>query len=237
MKRMLRTAFGATAMVALAAGIALAADPAPGSYNSVDLGGQVLMGRGTQSWAAPLNANMGTGDVFYSQSWDGATLGTQWSFSCGVQTGPQSVVDNRDGSGTGSVVFTNVFNGGVFFLSKNGPWGDTVNDLTGTVLVTQAIVTVIYVNNVPVESRLNIDSSGLFDGGNCVLRFVVANGIGGGDTDLLPKPPGYPAFLDTGCGPTRQYGSWGDIQQISMLIDCPVPVHESSWGTLKQMYR
>ena len=237
MRRMLRTAFGAAVMVAIAAGSALAADPAPGSYNSVDLGGQVLMGRGTQSWVAPLNANMGLLDVFNSESWDGVTLGTQWTFSCGVQNGPQSVVDNRDGSGTGNVVFTNVFNGGSFFLSKDGPWGDSVNDLTGTILVTQSIVTVIYVNNVPVQSRLNIDSSGMFDGSNCVLRFVVANGIGGGDTDLLPKPANYPDFLDTSCDPTRLYGSWGDIQQISMLIDCPVPVQESTWGTLKQLYR
>jgi hypothetical protein len=228
---------GAAAIVALAAGTAFAAQPAPGTYHSTDLGGQVLLGRGTQSWAAPLNANMGNLDVFNSMSWDGATLGTQWTFGCGVQNGPQSVQDNRDLSGTGSVVFTNVFNGGTFFLSMNGPWGDGLNDLTGTVLTTQSIVTVVYVNNVPVQSRLNVDSSGLFDGSDCVLRYVISNGIGGGDTDLLPKPANYPAFLDPNCNPTRQYGSWGDIQQISMLIDCPVPVRESTWGTIKTLYR
>jgi hypothetical protein len=236
MKKMLRTLLGAAVLALLAAGSALAAQPLPGTYHSTDLGGAVLLGRGTQSWDAPLNASQGLLDVFNSMSWNGAVLGTQWTFSCGVQNGAQTVQDNRV-AGTGSVVFTNIFNGGVFWLSKNGPWGDGVNDLTGTVDVTQSIVTLIYVNGVPVQARLNIDSSGMFEGGVCALRFVVANGIGGGDTDLLPKPPGYPDFQDTNCNPSRVFGSWGDISQVSMLIDCPVPVRQSTWGVIKTLYR
>jgi hypothetical protein len=234
---MLRIVFGMSVLASITTGAAFAAQPAPGTYHSTDLGGTVLLGRGTQSWAAPMNANQGLLDVFNSMSWNGAALGTQWIFRCGVQNGVQAVQDNRDMSGTGSVVFTNVFNGGTFWLSKTGPWGDAVSDLPGTIQITQSIVTVIYVNNVPVQSRLNIDSSGLFDGGGCALRFVVANGIGGGDTDLLPKPAGYPGFLDTACDPLRTNGSWGEVVQISMLIDCPVPVRESSWGVIKTLYR
>lgn len=234
MRTMLRILY-VTVAVAVLTGAAQAG-PTPGIYSSIDLGGQVQTGRGAQSWVAPANAQMGVLDVFNAMSWDGGVLGAQWTFSCGVQTGPQDVADHRDGSGTGSVVFTNTFEGGTFVLSKDGPWGDGVTDATGTIDVTQLIATVIYVNGAPVQSRLNIDASGLFDGG-CALRFVVANGIGGGDTDLLPKPAGYPAFLDPDCDPVRTFGSWGDISQITLLIDCPVPVRPSTWGLVKTMYR
>jgi hypothetical protein len=230
---MLRILFVTVAAVVLAGGAQSA--PNPGIYTSTDLGGAVQTGRGAQSWMAPANAQMGVMDVFNAMSWNG-TLGAQWAFSCGIQTGPQVVADHRDGSGTGNVVFTNTFNGGTFWLSKDGPWGDGLNDATGVIDATQLIATVIYVNEIPVQSRLNIDSSGMFDDG-CALRFVVANGIGGGDTDLLPVPAGYPAFLDPDCDPTRAFGSWGDVSQITLLIDCPVPVRSSTWGLVKSLYR
>ena len=231
----------ATTLCLLALGLGTAApswavDPTPGTYNSTDIGGAVLTGRGTQSWNSPLNAAQGLGDVFNSQSWDGATLGTQWRISCGVQTAPQVKEDNRV-AGTGSVIFRNVFVGGSFFLSKTGPWGDGINDLTGTLGITRVDVTVVYVNNVPQASRANISSDGVFNGSNCTLTFVIANGIGGGDTDLMPKPPGYPDFLETSCAPTRIYGSWGDINEITMRIDCPVPSRQSTWGKVKSIYR
>jgi hypothetical protein len=215
----------------------LAANPTPGTYFSIDLGGTVQLGRGTQSWELPLNQNQGLADVFNAQSWDGVMLATQWRFSCGVQSAAQSVTDHRDGAGNGTVIFDNTFLGGTFFLSKSGPWGDGVNDLTGTIQTTHALVTVVYVDHVPVQSRLNFDSSGLFDGSGCALRFVVANGVGGGDTDLMPVPPNFPAFLDPGCGPTRTNGSWGDIKDITLRIDCPVNGRSSTWGALKTSYR
>jgi hypothetical protein len=215
---------------------ALAANPVPGVYNSTDLGGAVRTGRGTQSWTLPANGAQGLLDVFNSESWNGAFLGDQWKFQCGVQNATQTKQDNRVG-GTGTIVYTNTFTGGSFWLSKNGPWGDGVNDWAGTPGSTVAIATVQYVNNVPVASRLNLNSSGVFDGGQCVLVFTIANGIGGGDTDLLPKPAGYPDFLDDSCQPTRSYGSWGDIQQITLQIDCPTPTHSSTWGQLKSIYR
>lgn len=234
MKRMV-TGMALALALALPA-VALAVDPAPGIYHSLDLGGAMLTGRGTQSWTAPLNAAQGLGDVMHSESWDGALLGTQWRFACGVQLQPQVMQDFRVG-GTGPVVFTNTFDGGTFFLSKTGPWGDAVNDLTGTLLVTRAIATVTYVQGVPQSSRLNVDAAGRFDGSDCTLTFVIANGIGGGDTDLLPVPPGYPAFLDAGCLPLGLHGSWGDISQITMRVDCPVPAPRPTWGAIKLLYR
>ncbi|NOT33917.1 MAG: hypothetical protein HOP12_07080 [Candidatus Eisenbacteria bacterium] len=235
----------ATALM-LSALPALAAMPTPGIYFSTDLGGQVLLGRGSQSWIAPLNVNRGLGDVFNAQSWtpEGAPdvsieglLGTQWIFQCGVQLAPQGQVDNRDANGNGTVIFTNVFTGGIFFLSKNGPWGDGINDLTGQIFTTTAIATVVYVNSIPIQSRLNLDTYGQFDGSSCVLRFAIANGVGLGDTDLLAFPPEYPPLMDTDCAPTRVNGSWGDIKDITLQIECPVPTRSGTWGSVKTRYR
>ena len=107
----------AKSVIALVVGIslslpvaALAAAPTPGVYNSTDLGGLVLVGRGSQSWTAPANAAHGNGDVFHSQSWDGSTLATQWHFECGISSAAQTVADHRVG-GTGTVVFTTTFAG------------------------------------------------------------------------------------------------------------------------------
>jgi hypothetical protein len=228
-------AFSVIATFALATA-AWAVDPVPGTYNSIDLGGPVLLGRGTQSWVAPLNAAHGVGDVLNSASWNGAALGTQWSFSCAVQAAAQTVTDHRI-AGTGTVVFDNTFNGGTFFLSKTGPWSDGIHDLAGTLGATHVIATVQYVNNQPVGSRLNIDSAGLFDGSQCTLTFAIANGIGLGDTDSGALPANYPAFLAPDCSPTRVFGSWGDASQITFRVDCPVPVHSTTWGRVKAIYR
>lgn len=207
--------------------------PVAGIYNSVDLGGSLLLGRASQSWLAALNANQGAGDVYNSQSWDGSLLGTQWSFSCGVQLGQQAIQDNRV-SGTGTVVFTNVFQGGVFYLNP-GPWGSG----TGTLgpAPTTSVVTVQYVAGNPVASVVNINSSGKFDGSDCVLSFTIANANGLGDTDALAFPANFPALLDTACNPARQFGSWGEVRTITLGISCPVSVESSPWSGVKSLYR
>jgi hypothetical protein len=226
-----RILLSAAALLALPATVALAA-PNAGIYTSTDLGGALLLGRASQSWAAPLNANQGLNDVFNSQSWDGATLGSQWAFQCGVQPVAQTRVDNRDANGTGTVVFTNNFQGGTFYLNP-GPWGDGA----GTINATTEVVTVVYVNFLPQASVININTTGQFNNSNCTLTFAIANGNGGGDTDSFPFPANYPALLDPNCGPTRVNGSWGDVRTITMRIDCPVPATPASWGLLKSIYR
>jgi hypothetical protein len=214
----------------LLAGAAFAA-PVAGTYTSTDLGGSLLTGRGSQSWVAPLNANNGVGDVYNSLSWDGLLLGTQWGFSCGIQPNAQGVVDNRV-AGTGTVVFTNNFVGGTFYLNP-GPWGSG----TGTINNTQVVATVQYVSFQPVAAVVNINNSGQFDNSNCILRFSIANAIGRGDTDGGPFPANYPALIDPACAATRSNGSWGDVITITMRIDCPVPTTPKTWGSLKSLYR
>ena len=199
---------------------AIAAEPTPGLYQTPSLGGTMIEGRATNSWMMAGNAAMGNGDVWNSMSWMPGTmmLGTQWRFQCAVSTSPQTMQDNRV-MGTGTVVYTTNYSGGTFFLSKTGPWGDGVNDLTGTLAATQIITTLQYVQNSLISGRENISASGLFDGSGCYLTFLLSNGIQLGNTDAGPVPMSYPGFQNTDCSPTRTFGSWSDIVDISMQID------------------
>lgn len=224
------------AMVAVIAAPALATGPVPGTYNSIDLGGSVQLGRMSQSWPAPGNATGGAGDVFNLRSWDGSSLGDQWWFQCGLQPSPAVVQDLRVG-GTGAVIISNTFIGGRFFLDGTGPWSDGSKDLNGSLGVTRITVTERWVGGVLEESRMNIDTDGVFDGSRCTLTFVISNGLGEGNTDTGSLPANYPAFLDPNCQPSRVYGAWGSMSQITMRIDCPVTGQKSTWGALKTMYR
>lgn len=219
------------------AAVAHAAAPAPGVYNSIDIGGAVQMGRGSQSWALPLNGANGNGDVFNYQSWNGSVLGAQWILSCGLSTTNQTRVDNRNGVGTGTVVYTTYFSGGSFFLSKNGPWGDGINDLTGVLLNTSATLTIQYVAFNPTARRGDLNTSGYFNGSHCDLTFYIANTFGGNDTDHVGFPANYPALLDPNCGPTRTNGNWTDIKDITIQIDCVVPAQPTTWSGVKSLYR
>jgi hypothetical protein len=213
------------------------ADPVPGLYTSTDLGGQLLTGRASV-WRPTINS--GFPKVLHGQSWNGGTLGTQWDVSCAIETTGNPPVDNRDMNGTGTVVYTQVFQGGTLTLYAGGwPWGDGVATLGTTTLTS----TVQFVNNVPVASVVNGNTSGEFTNG-CNLVFAIGNGAGVGETTSLnpaiTKPATYPAFLDGTCalaGPTVQFGTWGTTLTQTMAIDCgPVPVEPSSWSGLKARF-
>ncbi len=213
---------------------ASAAQPVVGMYST--LNNDFLEGRAAESWAnAPANKSLD--HVFNSQSWDGSVLGTEWEFQCGI--GNTAVTANTvDGNGNGTITYQTNYAGGVFWLSKDGPWGDGVNDLTGTVNATSNTTTVQFFQGNPVTAVSNITSSGQFDGSNCQLSYVISNAAGLGDTDSAVKPAGYPDFLDTGCASgNRDRGSWGNIITITMQIDCdPTAAEPSTWGMLKQRY-
>ncbi|MDI6808925.1 MAG: hypothetical protein QME66_08095 [Candidatus Eisenbacteria bacterium] len=208
------------------------ADPITGIYNSTDLGGALLTGRNTTSRAC-INTCGGIGDVFNVTSWNGAALGTQWTAVCGIETTPYTVKDDRVG-GTGPVTYTSSFNGGTFNLNP-GPWGSGSGTLNTTLVISTVQFVMIGGVSTPVASRANVTSSGMFEGG-CTLTFVIANGIGVGETPMI-RPAAYPPFIDTSCEPTRIYGTWGDVSQITMSIDCGTPAESQSWGAVKSLYR
>lgn len=224
----------AMALVLCAAVPAFAA-PVNGVYTSTDLGGQLLTGRASVNRTG---IDSGFPHVFHVQSWDGALLGTQWEMRCG-QSNSFLTQDNRV-AGTGTVVYTSTYAGGTFtFFAGGWPWGDGTGTLSSTTLVS----TVQFVNNIPVASVVNGNTSGFFNGG-CNLTFAIANGTGVGETTSLDpsitKPANYPVFLDGTCNPAaaiQQFGTWGNVITLTMQIDCAVPTQDATWGRIKTLYR
>ena len=219
-------------LVAFAATAAHAA-PVEGTYTSADVGGAMFRGRASQSWAAASNANQGVNDVFNAQSWDGSALGTQWGFSCSVQSGQQMVQDNRE-SGFGTVVYTNTFQGGVFILNP-GPWGSG----TGTIGPTSMtyVVTWTYIDFFVTGVRADLSLSGDFDDSMCVLTLTSLGSNVLGNTDFVPFPANFPGLLDPACIPNRMYGGWGEVSNMRMEISCPVSTEAELWGRVKAIYR
>jgi hypothetical protein len=217
-----------------------AAAPVTGIYTSTDLGGQLLTGRDS-TWRSGINS--GLPHVMHAQSWDGATLGTQWELNCATENANFAVQDNRVG-GVGTIVYTSTFTGGTFTLfNTGGPWGDG----TATLNTTTVITTVQYINiggnSTPVAAVANGNTSGSFANG-CALVFGIGNGVGVGETTslnpLITKPADYPVFYDGTCSPAAanaQFGTWGTAITITMGIQCPTPAEGSSWGRLKSLYR
>jgi hypothetical protein len=227
----------AAALTTFAFVAASSAAPIPGTYTTTDLGGQLLTGRAS-TWRPGINS--GLPHVLHGQSWNGSVLGTQWEMRCPTENVNFTVVDGRDGNGTGPVTYTSTFNGGQFELyNTGGPWGFGVANLG----VTTVVSTVQFVTNNPVASVVNAQTSGSF-GGGCTLTFALANGFGVGETTSLNpaivKPADYPTFLDASCGPApanAQFGTWGTVITGTMRIDCVVPTSTETWGGVKSIYR
>ena len=110
----------ATILAAIAgllfASLALAV-PVDGTYTSTDLGGLLLTGRASTHRTG---INSGLPHVLHGQSWNGAALGTQWEIRCPTNAVGFSVQDNRNASGTGTLVYTSVYTGGTFTFFAGG---------------------------------------------------------------------------------------------------------------------
>lgn len=216
--------------------LAAQADPVTGTYTSTDLGGQLLTGRAS-TWRSGVNS--GLPHVLHVQSWDGATLGTQWELSCATENSAFSVVDNRVG-GNGTVVYTSTFNGGTLtFFAGGWPWGDGTATLGTTTLISTVQHLMISGVSTPVASVVNGNTSGEFTNG-CLLTFAIANGSGVGETPFASIPATYPAFLDGSCSPaspSEQFGTWGNVMTMTMHVNCTVSEESSSWGAVKGLFR
>lgn len=237
MKRHATMLLAATLTLALA--IPALANPVNGTYNSTDLGGQLLTGRASTHRTG---INSGFPHVFHIQSWNGAALGTQYEISCGQSTS-MNVQDNRV-AGVGDIIYSSTYTGGTFtFFAGGWPWGDGSGTLNTTNLTTTVTYIMLSGNSTPVGARVNGSSSGVFQGG-CALTFAIANGTGVGETTSLNPaitlPADYPVFLDGTCAPaspSSQFGTWGSVTQITFMTDCATPARTSTWGQLKTIYR
>jgi hypothetical protein len=237
MSRKLLTVFFASLLVPV---LALADSPLNGTYESMDIGGPINTGRYSESWSSGGDA-LSTGVVLNAADWDGATLGGQWAYSCGVQlTAPVLLVDNVDVNGNGNRTYMKTFTGGSIRLSGSGPWGNGDAEYTGPISSYNEFETIQYVNHVRTHAVSNVSAIAFFDGySDDCMQFSVGNGLEVGATDLgHPMNPDYPAFMDTACGTSRDQGAWWDLFNLQLYITgCEVSNEDRSWGEVKSFYR
>jgi hypothetical protein len=215
----------------------LAGPPVNGTYKSTDLGGSMLPGRYSEYWAAgPLAAN----NTLNEQSWDGATLGTQWHWYCPWIVGKVLLISTVNGLGNGNKTWKVTYTGGYCQLDGGGPWAGGDASYLANINTWTAIVTETYAAFVEVGTVRNHSASATFVGYNddC-MSLSVTNIEKLGDTTDGPLPADYPVLWNwIGCVPTAGSGEWGDVEGITFnILGCTVATEETSWGAVKAMYR
>jgi hypothetical protein len=220
--------------------LALAGPPANGTYTSTDLGGQILLGRYSESWDVP-DGRLHMGNTANKLSWDGAALGTQWQLYCTRIAGPPVLItDTVDGYGNGFREWRVVYTSGDLILDGNGPWGDgSESSYNASLHAYQEIKTFQYADSQIVQSISNVSLQAAFQGFNeACVTISILNQEELGNTNTAGLPMDYPAFLTPiTCDPTRTLGSWGEVDEITLIITgCTIPVEETTWGQIKTMY-
>jgi hypothetical protein len=220
---------------------AFAGPPANGTYTSTDIGGSMLPGRYSESW---FPTKLSVSNTLNEQSWDGATLGTQWHWYCPWITVPPTLLVNTvNGLGNGNKIWKVTYSGGYCWLDGAGPWAGGDASYTANVTSWNAIVTETYSNFVEVGTVRNHDANATFVGytPEC-MNLSVSNIEKFGDTNHGPLPANFPDFwfwnpcADIG---TAGPGEWGDVDSITYTIfGCvPLATTPTTWGAVKSKYR
>jgi hypothetical protein len=229
-----------TLAVLLLAATTYAGPPLNGTYQSTDLGGDMQVGRYTESFAAP-GGGLDPGVTYNGESWSGTALGQQWTFYCGTMVAPPVLlVDTVNPStGNGNRTYMKIYVSGDFWLSGAGPWANGEPQYTGIIDSYTIFETISYTNWERTAAIFNIDATAHFDGFTTCMTFGIGNGTQEGGTDWGDTKPGnYPDLLQQGtCSPGVPYGTWWDVVTITLTITgCSVPVEETTWGGIKALY-
>lgn len=228
--------FVAGALVAPAS----AGAPIPGVYKSTDIGGTMQPGRYSESWTVA-NGHLTLGNTTNKYSWDGFTLGAEWWMYCAqISQAPLLLQDTVDTNGNGIRQYQVVYTGGLCVLSGTGPWGGGDPSYTAPYTSYSEIKTFHYTNNVitAVIGTAQLQAEVLVYE-DC-MTLSIANHSQDGDTDSAALPANYPGFLNPNtCTATRTLGSWGEADEFTLVITgtCTVPVEESTWSRIKDMYK
>jgi hypothetical protein len=220
--------------------VAIAQPPVDGTYTSIDLGGQMMLGRYSESWSAP-DSRLQMGNTANKQSWDGSSLGAQWQLTCTRIGNPGILItDTVDGNGNGFQEWLVIYLGGTLVLDGAGPWGGGDPTYSADLHTYQEIKTYQYVNHEIVQTISNVSIQAKFVGySETCVAISILNQEEHGTTDTEMLPPNYPGFLDPPqCDPTRTMGSWGEVDEITLIVTgCTVPVDETTWGNIKSIYK
>ncbi len=216
----------------------LADPPLDGVYHST--AGDMLEGRGSESW--PNGSDFEIGDALNWASWDGATLGLEWTLSCpAICEEPQLIYDGVNSSGYGVQIWQSQYCGGTFWLAADGdePWGGGDDSYTASVQSLNQVTTILFAAWQPVSWITNMDMIAHFLGyQETCITLVVSNTERVGDTESQTFPPDYPDLVAGANCTAVDMGSAWDVEDITMTITgCATPVEETSWGTVKSAYR
>jgi hypothetical protein len=230
--------FAFVAAVCLLAVSAQAGAPLVGTYTSE--AGQVSHGRHTESFANDGDF-LTVGNAINAASWNGATLGVQWSYSCPDISSTLLVVDLVNPvTGDGQKIYKKTFTGGSFTMNGTGEaWFGGDATYTGTMNYYSETTTIIFAGFQRVNADTDIIWSGYFEGPGYPCVQWAANGATLGDTsDGSTLPAGFPPFVNpTDCSTGRTHGIWWQDSDVTMTIfNCPVPNEESTWGGIKALY-
>ncbi len=227
-------------LLSLAAGSALAACPdVLGIWSSnpeTNPDYALLNGRVSEAWC---DGNPSTaGDTQNALSWDGATLGTEWTiWGMSINAGGPVLVFDGVAGGNGVRIYQTSYDGGEFWLAGDGAWTTGDVELHGTIHDYLVVTTVTYSGGDIVAAVSNITFNGVFgdcpEQNACVIEFAIANAALIWRSDwATPMPVDYPAFL---CG--ADTGELFSTSDITLGINCAVATEDHSWTSVKDMYR
>jgi hypothetical protein len=226
-----------SAMLALGISTAFAQPPVDGVYKTQDL--DFLEGRYSISWPGA-NGYEDVGNVLNVESWDGATLGTEWRLYCPYIVNVFTLYYNDLGGGTVIAGYQIEYAGGAVWLDGSGPWGGGDASYSGLIQTHMEIRSVQIVAGTLTGLDSDHSTSATITGypSDCVL-FAIGNSAWIGDTPQHgAKPADYPAFLDGNCDPVGTDGHWGTATDLTLTVQgCAVSTQEQSWGSVKSLYR
>lgn len=227
-----------TLILLLIAGQALAGPPVVGTYQTFDLpGGSFNIGHFSESWVAPTFYAGNPGNTINAESWDGATLGNEWTLHCAAISAPPTLVNDTRVNGTGTVEYDTYYDGGMLWLGASGPWGDEDYDVV--VDYFRVSSTHLYLADVLQSVVSDVTIFGSFTNYINCMTYTIANAaIYGNTAQVGPLPADYPGFTDAACAAGPQTGAWGNTEEITLLIypTCEIGVEESSWGAVKARF-
>ena len=237
----MKTAMSFFAFVAVACLLAVSAQagaPLGGTYTSE--AGQVSQGRHTESFANDGDF-LTLGNAINAASWDGATLGVQWSYSCPDISSTLLLADLVNPvTGDGQMIYKKTFTDGTFTMNGTGEaWDGGDATYTGVINFYSETTTIIFASFQRVNAVTNITWSGYFDGYEYPCVQWAANGATLGDTsDGSALPAGFPPFVNPDdCSLGRTHGIWWQNSDVTMTIyGCTIPVEETTWGNIKALY-
>ena len=209
----------------------LAQCPMPGTYYP-------MCGRASEAFCTGVG-NGQAGNTINAMSWDGTNLGTQWRVwgqaildeapDGGANPAMTEAIDPVTGNGTRT--YYTYYGPGNLWIAADGP-GAYEGELNAVTDFFYVVQTRTVMNWVEVGATSNITIDGEFENcpGDCVVNFAISNAtlMGAGTGPAA----GYPDYL---CG--ADVGSWFDVCGTIMQFSCAVATDQTTWGSLKGLYR